>query len=124
MQLDHWAAALLAPLAVWILFNALDDLFIDIAAIGGYLRQAFSASPNHGVPTEEQLDAAPPLRMAIFVALWKEHRIIQKMIENNATKLRYPRFEFFAGAYPNDTLTIAAIREAMRRFPNVHLSVC
>jgi hypothetical protein len=32
------------------------------------------------------------------VALWKEHRVIQKMIENNVTKLRYDRFEFFVGA--------------------------
>jgi adsorption protein B len=58
------------------------------------------------------------------VALWKEHRVIQKMIENNVTKLHYQRFEFFVGAYPNDGPTIAAIREAMKRFPNVHISIC
>jgi adsorption protein B len=45
------------------------------------------------------------------------------MIDNNVTKLNYPRFEFFVGAYPNDTLTVAAIRQAINRYPNVHLSL-
>ncbi len=62
--------------------------------------------------------------MAVFVALWKEHRVIRKMIENNVTKVRYPCVDFFVGAYPNDAPTVAAIREAMKQFPNVHLSIC
>lgn len=124
MRMDHWVASLLVPLALWVLLNGIDDLVVDFAAIWGYIRQHFATDPNGSIPTEEQLDAAPPLLMAVFVALWKEHRVIQKMIENNVTKLRYQRFEFFIGAYPNDAPTLAAIREAMKRFPNVHLSVC
>jgi len=123
MRLDHWVAVLAVPLALWVLLNGLDDLVVDFAAIAGYLRRFFSSAPNHRIPTEEQLDAAPPRLMAVFVALWKEHRVIQKMIDTNVTRLRYPRVEFFLGAYPNDTATIAAIREAMTRYPNVHLSV-
>ncbi len=122
--IDYWVASLLVPLAIWVLINGLDDLFIDFAALWGYVRLHFATHPNEIIPTEDQLDAAPPLLMAVFVALWKEHKVIQKMIENNVTKLRYTRFEFFVGAYPNDAPTLAAIREAMKRFPNVHLSVC
>src|SRR5438270_158809 len=62
--------------------------------------------------------------MGVFFALWKKHKVIQKIIDNNITRLNYPRVEFFVGAYPNDTATIAAIREAMKRHPNVHLSLC
>jgi adsorption protein B len=124
MTIDHWVAELLVPLALWVLLNGIDDLFIDIAAIIGYAVQRFSTNPNHAIPSEEQLDAVAPRRMAIFVALWKEHKVIRKMIENNVTKLRYPQFEFFVGAYPNDAPTLAAIREAMTQFPKVHLCVC
>lgn len=113
--MDHWVASLLAPLAIWILLNGVDDVVVDIAAVFSWLRCR--------TPTEEELDAAPPRLMAVFVALWKEHKVIQKMIDNNVTKLNYPRFEFFIGAYPNDTLTIAAVKEAMARYPNVHLSL-
>src|SRR6266700_8274369 len=124
MRMDHWVASLLVPLALWVLLNGIDDLIVDLAAVAGYIRQIFTSNPNHRIPTEEQLDAAPPRHMAIFVALWKEHRVIQKMIDNNVARLRYPRFDFFVGVYPNDTPTIAAVREAMKRFPNVHLSIC
>jgi len=116
MTIDHWVASLLAPLAIWVLINGFDDLFIDFAALYGHIRQSS--------PSEEQLDAAPPRRMAIFVALWKEHRVIRQMLENNVSRMRYEPVEFFIGAYPNDAPTLGAIREAMAQFPNVHLSVC
>jgi bacteriophage N4 adsorption protein B len=122
--MDHWVASLLVPLALWVVLNGIDDLIVDFAAIAGYIRQIFSSDPNHRIPTEEQLDAALPRHMAVFVALWKEHRVIQKMIDNNVSRLRYPRFDFFVGVYPNDAPTVAAVREAMKRFPNVHLSIC
>ncbi|HWE50724.1 MAG TPA: glycosyl transferase family protein [Bryobacteraceae bacterium] len=124
MILDHWVASLLAPLAIWVLINGLDDLIVDFASLASYIQRKFSTGSALRAPTEEELDNVPPRLMAIFVALWKEHRVIQKMIENNVTKLRYQRFEFFVGAYPNDGPTIAAIREAMARFPNVHISIC
>lgn len=120
---DHWVASLLAPLALWILISGFDDLVIDIAGIASWLQRTLSPDPRHRTPAEEELDAVPPRLMAIFVAVWKEHKVIQRMIDNNVTKLNYSRFEFFIGAYPNDPLTIAAIKEAMIRYPNVHLSL-
>ncbi|MES1261469.1 MAG: glycosyl transferase family protein [Acidobacteriota bacterium] len=122
--MDHLIASLLVPLALWVLLNGADDLIIAFAAICGYIRQRVATDPNQIIPTEQQLDAAPPLRMAIFVALWKEHKVIGKMLGNNVAKLHYQHFEFFIGAYPNDAPTLAAVREAMIRFPHVHLSVC
>jgi adsorption protein B len=120
---DHWVAGILTPLAFWVLVNGIDDLLIDIAGIFSYIRRKFSAYPNHRVATEEELDAPPPRLMAIFVAVWKEHKVIQRMIDNNIAKLNYPRFEFFIGAYPNDFLTIGAVEEIAKRYPNVHLAL-
>ncbi len=124
MSVDHWVARLLAPLAFWVLVNGIDDLVIDIAAVFSYFRRRFSKSPQLRSPTEADLDSVSPRLMAVFVPNWNEHRVIQKMIENNVTKLRYPGVEFFVGAYPNDPRTLAAVREAMKRHPNVHLSIC
>jgi adsorption protein B len=123
-MLDHWIASLLIPLAFWVFLNSLDDLIIDIAAMVSCIQRRFSTDPNHRTPSEEQLDRVPPRAMAIFVALWHEHKVIQRMIDNNITKLRYPRCDFFVGVYPNDALTIAAVREAAKRYPNVHISIC
>ena len=115
MNIDYWVAALLFPLAVWVLINGLDDLVIDIAAACSYW--------NLQLPTEADLDAVPERQMAIFVALWKEHRVIQKMIENNVTRLEYGKVEFFIGVYPNDSSTVAAVKEASAKYPNVHYAV-
>jgi adsorption protein B len=124
LTLDHWIASILAPLAFWVFFNSLDELIVDIAAVFTYIQRKFSHHPNHKTPSEEELDAVPPRPMAVFVALWHESKVIQKMIDNNITRLRYPNCDFFVGVYPNDTPTIAAVREAAKRYPNVHISVC
>jgi bacteriophage N4 adsorption protein B len=122
-MIDHWVASLLAPLAFWVLLNCIDDIFIDLAGLVSYLIRKTSTSPEIRTPTEAELDSAPPRLMAVFVALWKEHRVIQRMIDNNITRLHYPRVHFFVGAYPNDALTISAVQEATKRYPNVHLSL-
>jgi adsorption protein B len=122
-MVDRWLAILLAPIAIWVLINGIDDLFIDVAGLLSYCRRRYSKGPRDRAPTEAELDAAPPLMMAVFVSLWREHKVIQRMIDNNITKLNYPRCAFFVGCYPNDTLSIEAVREAMKRYPNVHLSV-
>jgi adsorption protein B len=110
MLLDQWVAVMLAPLVFWILLNGLDDLFIDIAWL--FL-------PKSEKPPEADL---PEKRMAIFVPLWHEHRIIERMVAQNIGALRYSNYDFFIGAYPNDRPTLAAIAEAQKRFPNVHMA--
>jgi adsorption protein B len=117
--LDHLVALLLAPLAVWVVLSGLDDCLIDAAAAIAWFR--LLASP---IPDDRELAAVPARRMAVFVAAWQEHRVIQSMLDNNLARLRYPRADFFVGAYPNDALTVAAVREAARRHPNVHLALC
>lgn len=119
----HGIAALLLPLAIWILLNGVDDLIIDVAAVLSCVRRRHSADPDERTPTEAELDAALKRRMAIFVPLWKEHKVIQKMIDNNVVRLRYPNIDFFVGVYPNDSLTVAAVGETVKRHRNVHMAL-
>ncbi len=119
MLVDHWVAALLAPLAIWVLLNGLDDLVIDIACLLTRFRRQ-----SERMPVEADLLAVPERRMAIFVPLWKEHRVIQNMVEHNVAAQKYANYDFFIGVYPNDAPTIAAVKEVVRRFGNVHMAVC
>lgn len=117
--MDHWIALLLAPLALWVVLSGIDDCVIAVAAAIAWVQLRLAHEPD-----DEDLAAAPPRHMAVFVAAWREHRVIQSMLDHNVTRLRYPRCDFFVGAYPNDSQTVAAVREAMKRHPNVHLAIC
>jgi adsorption protein B len=113
MPIDRWAAAILATLVFWILLNGIDDLIIDIAWL--FLpRTRPLPIGNAGLSSES--------RMAIFVPTWKEHCVIEPMVAQNVGSLRYKNYDLFIGAYPNDAPTLAAIAEAQKRFPNVHLA--
>ena len=46
------------------------------------------------------------------------------MLEHNFASIRYRDYYIFAGCYPNDTLTQAAVRAAAARLPNVRMAVC
>lgn len=118
-MLDHWVAALLAPLAIWVLLNAIDDVVIDIACLVRFIR-----GRSAPMPVDEDLLAVPERRTAIFVPLWKEYSVIQNMVEHNIATQKYTNFDFFVGAYPNDAPTLAAVRELVRRFKTVHLAIC
>jgi bacteriophage N4 adsorption protein B len=113
MAIDRWAAAFLAPLACWILLNGIDDLIIVIAWL------FLSHKPN---PASDPEFPAAERRMAIFVPLWREHRVIERMVAQNVGTLKYENYDIFIGAYPNDPPTLAAVAEARKRFPNVHLA--
>ena len=119
MILDRWVVAVLAPLAIWVLLNGLDDLVIDLACLYRWLRRK-----TQYVPSDEELAIVPERRMAIFVPLWKEYRVIQNMVEHNVAAQKYKSYDFFIGAYPNDSPTLAAVKEVVKRFPNAHMAVC
>ncbi|HKW97680.1 MAG TPA: glycosyl transferase family protein [Bryobacteraceae bacterium] len=121
---DHWVAACLVPLAFWVFLNGLDDLVLDLACACSWLAVRLSRRAQFRRPSEAELDAAPQKRIAVFVPLWKEHRVIQKMVEHNIAANRYRNWDIFIGAYPNDAPTLAAIREARKQVKKVHLAVC
>ncbi len=119
MLLDRWAAAMLGPLVVWLLLNGIDDLTIDVAWLFAWLFRRTVKTPSAAA-----IAAVPERRMAIFVPLWKEHRVIRHMVEHNVAAQKYRNYDFFIGAYPNDAPTVAAITALQETFPNVHIALC
>jgi len=111
---DQVAAALLIPLACWIVLSGLDDLFILLAFLYRWAHQEPAPSPA-------QLAAVPERPVAVLVPCWKEDKVIGDMVDHNISALRYSRYHFFIGAYPNDEPTVNVIRELEQRHPNVHL---
>src|SRR5262249_38834790 len=63
-------------------------------------------------------------RIAIFVGLWREHRVIGHMLEHNLSLIHYSNYDVFVGVYPNDELTERAVADAARRDPRIQLAVC
>ncbi len=122
--LDCWLAAWLAPLATWILINALDDLLLDIACLWRWAAARWFGRKGVAWPSDAELDGIPHRRIAVFLPLWREFRVIEHMLEHNIAANRYDRYDFFVGVYPNDPLTVAAVREASQRFSNVRLAMC
>lgn len=115
MWLDGCLAACLIPLASWILLSSLDDLALALAFLYRCLRRPTARIPNGDLPRR---------RIAVFVPLWQEHGVIEKMMSHNLAANRYQPCDFFLGVYPNDSETYAAVRAVERRFPNVHLALC
>jgi len=114
---------LLAPLATAILLSGLDDLVVDFFWAFNWLKTKLRPEARLFPPGERQLDSAPRRRIAILLPLWKEHEVIGHMLEHNLASVRYADYHFFAGCYPNDTLTQDAVLAVARRFPNVHLAL-
>jgi adsorption protein B len=123
MTIDRGIAMMMAPLAVWVILNGIDDLFVALAAGYAALRSRRTRRREERAPSEAELDAVPERRMAIFVCLWREHGVIRDMVEHNVRNIRYQNYDFFIGVYPNDTATVAAATEVCRQYPNVHLSM-
>jgi bacteriophage N4 adsorption protein B len=123
-SVDAWIASWLAPLAAFVLLSGLDDLLLDAAFVYKWLAFHLFGRPSFFWPTDAEVQAAPRRRIAIFVPLWHEHAVIGQMLERNMPATMYYAAEFFVGAYPNDTQTVAVVREAARRFPRVHLILC
>jgi adsorption protein B len=116
--LDRCAAVLVLPVAAWILLNGLDDLIPLFVWLKSRIRgRECALSHLPPVPVSEK-------RIAIFVPLWQEHRVIGRMVERNINVIRYPAYDFFIGAYPNDPPTVDTVRALTEHYPNVHLALC
>ena len=116
---------LFAPLAVAILVSGLDDLVIDIAWAIAWLHARWAPrSPSVSAGTAATGFSAAAHWIAILLPLWQEHE--RDRADDRTQHRRHPLSDYhiFAGAYPNDALTQAAVRGVADRFPNVHLALC
>jgi bacteriophage N4 adsorption protein B len=123
MHFAAWIAACLVPLAVYVLVSGVDDLLLDVFFSYKWLAFHLFNQPLFNWPSGREVQAAPRLRIAIFVPLWHEHGVVASMLDRNVQATLLDAAEFFVGAYPNDSLTVAAVREAEHKYPRVHLAL-
>ncbi len=117
MTSDSRLVVCLVSLAVWILLSSLDDLFIALVAIFPKGERCCRW------PSDAEVSGISERRMAILVPLWKEQRVIGRMLESNLAAIQYANYDFFVGAYLNDPLTVTAVAEAACRSSRVHLAL-
>ena len=110
-------------LTVLILLTSLDDLLIDLWYWLRSFYRWFWIHARFPRLKAETLDAKPERPIAIMVPAWKESEVILAMLTTSNTLIRYSNYHFFVGVYRNDAETIAEVRSAMARFPNVSMSV-
>lgn len=120
---QHVVELLAVAITVLILLSSLDDLFIDVWYWLRALYRWFWIQTQFPRLTTAALDAKPERPIAIMVPAWKESEVIQAMLTTSNTLIRYQNYRFFVGVYQNDAETIAEVRTAMSRFPNVSMSV-
>jgi adsorption protein B len=99
------------------LLSGLDDLFIAVVWLA-------TRRKRFPWPADADLEQTPERRIAVFVPLWREHRVIGQMLEHNLSVIRYSNYDVFVGVYPNDELTERAVAETAQRDSRVHLAVC
>jgi adsorption protein B len=106
-------------LAVLLLLSGLDDLIPLVICLWHWLRR-------RRFPIGETLQEVlrEERRIAIFVPCWKEAAVIGNMVRHNIAAIRYRRYDFFLGVYPNDEATTTAAEQLAGTFHNVHVAAC
>jgi bacteriophage N4 adsorption protein B len=121
--IDSWILASLIPLGLWIIVSGIDDLFLDFVCLLEWTGQRLGKRKAIPSPGEQELEQLPQARIAIFVPLWKEYKVIARMVEHNLAAIRYQNFDIFIGVYPNDIDTVRAAHTVEARFTNVHTAM-
>jgi adsorption protein B len=114
---DAWVVAILPALAIWFILSGLDDLAVDLIFAVRWLRGKNKLAATTAPARTEK-------KLAVFVPLWREHEVIEQMVNHNLSVIQYSNYELFIGAYPNDEDTLRAVGKSQERHPRVHLCVC
>ncbi|PZQ62151.1 MAG: glycosyl transferase family protein [Sphingomonas taxi] len=97
--------------AATILAGGIDDLLVDL--LWWRVRRAD--------PAHDALPPAPPLRLAVFVPAWDEHRVIGAMLAAALARYDHPDYRIYVGCYPNDPATGAAVAAIAARDARVRV---
>jgi adsorption protein B len=97
---------LMFVVAVLICLSSIDDLFIDLLAL---------CIVRHRLPARDHDGAF--LKTAIFVANWRGHDVLEKMVEGNLAQIRETNVQLVLGVYPNDNETREIAEQLAARHP-------
>jgi adsorption protein B len=97
--------------AIGLLIGGIDDLAIDLIWLGRTVRRRLTIYRRHPRMTGETLPPpAQPGRIAIFIACWEEHAVIERTLRRAIATLRHGDYRIYVGTYANDPATVAAVR--------------
>lgn len=108
--------------AIWFLVGGVDDLLVDLIYIvrRAHLRLFSRFRPPPAPPTPADV---PPGRIVLFVAAWDEARVIGRMLRTALARFEHDDYAIYAGTYPNDPATIAAVAAVAEADPRVRLVI-
>lgn len=116
--------------ALWFLVGGLGDLLVDLLYFAdrvGYRVRAALLGERAG-PVASDLPsgdgAMPGQAMAVFIPAWDESGVIGAMARATLSRLAYPDYRLYIGAYPNDPATIAAVLDVAQTDARVRLVLC
>ena len=116
-MLMWWLLIIVAGL---ILLSSLDELIFDIVYLTAFIYHKYKVWKYKYEPlTLEKIRSLPEKKIAIMVACWSEHLVIEDMLGHNIPAIDYKNYDFFIGVYPNDPLTIEAVARAQREYGNI-----
>ncbi|MBC9034405.1 glycosyl transferase family protein [Sphingomonas sp. JC676] len=108
--------------AIFFLLGGIDDLLVDliyaVRRIGVALRRLVLPRSE-----EQEIAAAPPIPIAIFVAAWDEAQVIGQMLRSALGRFDYPDYALYVGTYPNDPATIAEVARVAELDERVRLVI-
>lgn len=116
MYLHDIYERVLGCLALLLVLNGIDDLVPTFICWWNWLRSGRSSRTAPERTTQR--------RIAIFVPCWKEADVIGHMVRHNIAAIKYQKFDFFLGVYPNDEPTIEVARGLAAQIKNVHVAMC
>ncbi len=106
----------ITPLALWVLINGVDDLFVDLAGVWFHLRErVFPLRPLPSFSTQP--------RTALLIPCWREADVIESMLERNLAAIDYDNYDIWLGLYPNDPESIERVRSCASRHSRVRYVV-
>jgi adsorption protein B len=122
VEFSYNASAVLGVLtvvvaAVYFLLG-IDDIIFDLLFWSRSIQRALIRNRFPKL-TIEKLRSKSEQRVAIMIPCWKEYAVVEQMLEFTTTTLEYKHYDIFVGVYPNDEETLAAVRAAASRHPQV-----
>jgi bacteriophage N4 adsorption protein B len=109
---------LLGVLAVALILSGVDDLVPVLLCLWHRFRRPAEKKETKARARKTER------RIAIFVPCWREAEVIGDMVRHNIAAIKYQKYEFFLGVYPNDEATVEITRDLASKIKNVHVAMC
>src|SRR5271157_4798421 len=105
--MEDFLLFLLFCVSMFISISSLDDMFIDLIAVGLVWVAIDKKEASIEIPAT-----------GVFIANWREEEVLDRMIEGNLARIPLDSIQFYIGVYPNDTPTLTIAKRLEERHPD------